>query len=86
MMKSPKHADYFEVNNMGAVKLLPRWLKSRCVTNTNRDKKGRICCFTKNGNLAGKIIFRNRALTGRALTEIGKHQKKLQDLDNAGFS
>lgn len=86
MMKSPKHADHFEINNMGAVKLLPRWLRSRRVANTNRDRKGRICCFTKDGHYAGKIIFRNQALTGRALTEIGKHQKTLQELNDANFS
>lgn len=86
MMKSPKHADHFEINNMGAVKLLSRWLRSRHVANTNRDRKGRICCFTKEGEYAGKIVFRNQALTGRALTEIGKHQKKLQELNDADFS
>ena len=85
MMSDPKHAEHFEINNMGAVKLLSRWLRRNRVANTNRDRKGRICCFTREGEYAGKIIFRNQALTGRALTEIGKYQKKLQELNNADF-
>lgn len=78
MMKSPKHADHFEINNMGAVKLLPRWLRSRHVVNTNRDSKGRICCFSREGEPVGKIIFCNQSLTRRAIKEIGKYRKALQ--------
>lgn len=79
MMKSPKHAVHFEINNMGAVKLLPRWMRSRGVAKTGPDKKGDIRCFTSEGEFAGKIIFCNQALTGRAFREIGKYCRTLQE-------
>lgn len=80
MMKDPKHAVYFEVNDMGAVKLLSRWMRSRAIAKTNPDRKGQIRCFTREGEFAGKIIFRNQALTGRAIREIGKYHKAIQEL------
>lgn len=79
MMKSPKHAVHFEVNNMGAVKLLPRWMKSRHIARTDANTKGQVRCFTREGEFAGKIIFCNQALTGRAFKEIGKYCRTLQE-------
>lgn len=78
MMKDPKHAVHFEINNMGAVKLLPRWMRSRGVAKTSPDKRGDVRCLTRDGEFAGKIIFCNQALTGRAFKAIGKYCSTLQ--------
>lgn len=85
MMKSPKHATHFEINNMGAIKLLSRWMRRHKVAKTNHDGKGQLYCFTRTGEFAGKIIFCNQALTGRAVKEIGKYQRTLQEQNNGAF-
>lgn len=77
MMKDPKHAVHFEINNMGAIKLLPRWMRSRGVFKTTPDKRGDLFCLTRDGEVAGKIIFCNQALTGRAFKQIGKYCRTL---------
>ncbi len=78
MQKSPKHTVHFEINDIGAVRVLPRWMKSRGIAKANPDGKGQLCCFDRNGDFAGKIIFRNQALTGRAIKQIGKHCRTIQ--------